>query len=100
MKEYIMHEIGLQEDDILYLFSDGHSDLSGKHKGKKIQCRIFRNILSDQAGKSAEKQRRSLEETYSRWKGVYSQSGNVPVPGVKGLNKRMALKREVVLYLI
>jgi serine phosphatase RsbU (regulator of sigma subunit) len=83
MKEFSVHEIGLLNGDMLYLFSDGFADQFGGQEGKKLHYKAFKKILLEHAGGSMEEQERGLEKTFSDWKGDHKQVDDVLVVGIR-----------------
>ena len=76
-------QIILQEDDVIYLFSDGYADQFGGPEGKKFKYRRFRHLLLTIHQYPMEEQQRLLEERINRWKGSAEQVDDILVIGFR-----------------
>ena len=76
-------QIILQEDDMIYLFSDGYADQFGGEDGKKFKYRRFRHLLLTIYQYTMGEQRRSLEERINQWKGNLEQVDDILVIGFR-----------------
>lgn len=76
-------QIVLQEDDVIYLFSDGYADQFGGPEGKKFKYRRFRHLLLTINQYPMEEQQRLLLERINRWKGGYEQVDDILVIGFR-----------------
>lgn len=76
-------QIILQEDDVIYLFSDGYADQFGGPEGKKFKYRRFRHLLLTIHQYPMEEQQRLLEERINRWKGNAEQVDDILVIGFR-----------------
>jgi serine phosphatase RsbU (regulator of sigma subunit) len=81
--EFTNHVIPLQEDDSMYIFTDGFVDQYGGKKRKKFKSRNFKKLLLSVQGESMENQRKLLEEAFDDWRGNSEQIDDVCVIGVK-----------------
>jgi serine phosphatase RsbU (regulator of sigma subunit)/CheY-like chemotaxis protein len=77
------HEITLEKDDLIYLFSDGYYDQLGGDKGYKIFSSNFRKYLLQIHQLSMSEQKRLLEEYHDNWRGKYEQVDDILVIGFK-----------------
>lgn len=59
----------LEENDVLYMFSDGYADQFGGPEGKKYKYRRFRHLLMTIHKLPMEEQHRKLEESINEWMG-------------------------------
>lgn len=80
----------VQENDQLYLFSDGYFDQFGgdtfqqRNKGgKKLKTKAFRDMLLDIRDQGMEQQGQTLEHNFIDWKGTLEQVDDVCVIGVR-----------------
>jgi len=64
------NSIQLEENDVVYLFSDGYADQFGGPEGKKFKYRRFRHLLMSIHHLPMEEQQLKLEENISEWMGV------------------------------
>ncbi|MDP4210949.1 MAG: two-component regulator propeller domain-containing protein [Bacteroidota bacterium] len=76
-------QIELQDDDVIYLFSDGYVDQFGGPEGKKFKYRRFRHLLLTIYQYPMEEQRHLLEDRINRWKGNLEQVDDILVIGLK-----------------
>jgi len=83
MDAFTTHEIQLEKDDMLYMFSDGFADQFGGPKGKKFKYKPFKRLLLDNANKSMIEQKEILNQAFEDWKGSLEQIDDVVVLGVK-----------------
>ena len=82
-KPFELHEIQLQKDDRLYLFSDGFADQFGEVSGKKLKYSRFREMILSLDGNTMEEQRQMLVVMLENWKGNLEQVDDICVIGVK-----------------
>ncbi|MCB0410287.1 MAG: SpoIIE family protein phosphatase [Flavobacteriales bacterium] len=80
---YTTHHIELQENDSLYIFSDGYVDQFGGEKGKKFKAKAFRELLLNIQDKSMEEQKQIIDDAFETWKGPIEQIDDVCVIGVR-----------------
>jgi serine phosphatase RsbU (regulator of sigma subunit) len=66
------HTVRLEEEDVIYLFSDGYADQFGGPEGKKFRYRRFRHLLMSIHKLPMQEQQARLEENIREWMG----SGN------------------------
>lgn len=83
VKEFETSTIQLQKDDVFYMFSDGYIDQFGGEKGKKLNKKGFRDLLSDMEYMSLDEQEGYLEYSFQNWKQHYEQVDDVLVMGIK-----------------
>jgi len=77
------HQIKLQKDDVLYMFSDGYSDQFGGPEGKKFKYRRFRHLLLTIHKIPMEKQQAILDASIEEWMGDQEQIDDIMVIGIK-----------------
>jgi serine phosphatase RsbU (regulator of sigma subunit)/tetratricopeptide (TPR) repeat protein len=82
-QEFELHELNLQPNDRIYLFTDGFADQFGGDEGKKIMTRRFRDWLNEIQQLSMEKQRDELQFRFERWKGTTEQVDDVLLIGIR-----------------
>jgi serine phosphatase RsbU (regulator of sigma subunit) len=80
------HSMPYQENDLLYIFTDGYPDQFGGPLGKKFKYRRFRHLLLTIHGMPMKKQRDFLEENIENWRGELEQVDDVLVIGIKITN--------------
>ena len=81
------HVIKLQNNDIIYLFTDGYSDQFGGPKEKKFKYIHFKKLLHDIKDMPMEKQKQTLFDTFTEWKEYRDQVDDILIMGFKYLHK-------------
>ncbi len=81
-KTYTNHVIKLEQNDYVYIFSDGYADQFGGPKGKKFMYKQFRDCLSGLVGKTMVKQKDYLNNTIEDWRGNLEQVDDILVIGM------------------
>jgi sigma-B regulation protein RsbU (phosphoserine phosphatase) len=82
-KKYTNHEIKLQKDDVIYIFSDGYADQFGGPKGRKFMYSNFKELLTKLAPLSVEEQQIKLDDEFEQWRGKEVQVDDILVIGIK-----------------
>ncbi len=82
-KEFSTHVITLQDQDTIYIFSDGYVDQYGGKKRKKFKTRHFKKLLLALQPESMETQKNRLENAFAEWRGSNEQIDDVCVLGVR-----------------
>lgn len=83
-KPFKKHEIDLEENDIIYTFTDGFADQFGGEQGKKFRYKALENILLENCKKPFSEQKNILSLTMDKWMGKnYDQLDDILVIGVK-----------------
>lgn len=77
------HKYNLEEDDIVYLFSDGFVDQFGGPEGKKYKYQPFRNLLLNISNLPMHSQKNELIKTFKHWKGNLAQLDDVLMFGFR-----------------
>lgn len=90
IKAFTTHEITLDKDDMVYLFTDGYQDQFGGEKerngkigGKKLKAAVFKNLLISVRNESIDKQKELINTYFEKWKGHLEQVDDVCVIGVR-----------------
>jgi serine phosphatase RsbU (regulator of sigma subunit)/streptogramin lyase len=82
-KSFTLKEILIEDNDVLYMTSDGYIDQFGGPKGKKFKSMNFEKMIKEIGGKSISEQAHTIEQTFYQWKGNYEQLDDVCVMSVK-----------------
>ena len=82
-KPFVNNEIQLQENDIIYIFSDGFIDQFGEENGRKFTSKKFKALLLSNAYKPMPEQQQILDREFENWRGNVKQIDDVLVVGVK-----------------
>jgi serine phosphatase RsbU (regulator of sigma subunit) len=73
----------LQQNDTLYIFTDGYADQFGGEKGKKLMSAKFREMLQSIQSIPMPEQESYLRRHFEKWKGAHEQVDDVLVIGVR-----------------
>jgi serine phosphatase RsbU (regulator of sigma subunit) len=76
-------EIQIQQDDILYLYTDGFADQFGGEKGKKFKHSELVKLLVSICSLPLQEQKEKLERSFNEWKNTLEQLDDVLVVGIK-----------------
>lgn len=82
-KPFTTHSIDLQNNDTIYLFTDGYSDQFGGPKGKKFKYLPFKELLQSIQTKPMAEQSKLLDAEIENWKGALEQVDDILVIGIK-----------------
>jgi serine phosphatase RsbU (regulator of sigma subunit) len=80
---FVNHNISLEPNDRLYLFTDGFADQMAENgQGRFMRKRLI-NLLCSFDGEAYINQRNRLDQEFESWKGNFDQIDDVLVMGVK-----------------
>jgi ligand-binding sensor domain-containing protein/serine phosphatase RsbU (regulator of sigma subunit) len=83
-RRFVNHEIQLEKDDQLFIFTDGFADQFGGPKGKKFNIRNFKKLLADTCTiEKMDDKRKFLLYEFNEWKNDLEQLDDVLVIGIK-----------------
>ncbi|MBN1250992.1 MAG: tetratricopeptide repeat protein [Bacteroidales bacterium] len=82
-KSFSNSTIQLQENDTIYLFSDGYADQFGGPKGGKYKYLNFKNLILSAQDKTMKEQKNILNQAFNDWKGDLKQLDDIIVIGMK-----------------
>lgn len=77
------HNIKLEKNDFICLFSDGYADQFGGPKGKKFMYRSFKSLLVENSQLPLTEQKNKLESSFFKWKNTHDQVDDVCVLGIR-----------------
>ncbi|MDF1548874.1 MAG: two-component regulator propeller domain-containing protein [Bacteroidales bacterium] len=75
--------VGLQDNDVIYLFSDGYIDQFGGDNGKKFLRKQFKDLIIEIHKKPLIEQKEILDKTLEEWMGEYEQVDDILIMGFK-----------------
>ncbi|OQX97280.1 MAG: hypothetical protein B6I24_09365 [Bacteroidetes bacterium 4572_128] len=81
-KPFENNEIKLQNNDKIYIFSDGYADQFGGKKNKKFMSKNFKKLVIKTANEPFEKQKEIMNETIEKWRGNNQQIDDILVMGL------------------
>lgn len=82
-QEYELHEFEVQQNDLIYLSSDGYADQFGGDKGKKMKVKKFKEKVMEIHKLPLDEQARELNQHFEDWRGDHEQIDDVCVFGLK-----------------
>ena len=82
-KPFTEHRIEIQNEDTIYIFTDGFADQFGGPKGKKYKYESFRKFLLSIQSYDLDTQKTMLEKEFEEWKGDLEQVDDVCIIGVR-----------------
>jgi serine phosphatase RsbU (regulator of sigma subunit) len=82
-KPFTNHELQLQKNDVVYLFSDGYPDQFGGPKGKKFKYKALKELILSISGEPMSRQRKKLIRVLKDWKGDLDQVDDIIIFGLR-----------------
>ncbi|MEO5569767.1 MAG: SpoIIE family protein phosphatase [Bacteroidia bacterium] len=82
-EKFKQHEIKLETNDCIYIFSDGYADQFGGEKGKKLMSKKFKELLLSIHDLSMPEQEKRLHNHFETWKTNNEQVDDVLVIGIR-----------------
>ena len=82
-KPFTTHEMRLEANDWIILFSDGYADQFGGPKNKKYKYATLRDFIQAHKAKSGPELKQDLKTEFENWKGNHEQTDDVCVMGIK-----------------
>jgi serine phosphatase RsbU (regulator of sigma subunit) len=83
MKPFSSHEIQLEVNDNLYIFTDGYADQFGGSKDKKFKTSAMKSMLLQLQDKTMYEQKQVMNQAFEEWKGDNEQIDDVCVIGLR-----------------
>jgi serine phosphatase RsbU (regulator of sigma subunit)/Tfp pilus assembly protein PilF len=80
---FTYNKVALEENDLIYTFSDGYADQFGGPKGKKFKYKQLSEFLLSVHSFPLDQQCAKLQKKFEDWKGLLQQVDDVCVIGVK-----------------
>jgi serine phosphatase RsbU (regulator of sigma subunit) len=82
-KLFSEHKITVNDNDTVYLFSDGLQDQFGGEDGKKFMIKRFRDLLNEIQNFSMKDQAKRIEKEISAWQKDYEQTDDMLLIGIR-----------------
>lgn len=82
-KPFTNHTFQLQENDRIYLYSDGFVDQFGGEEGQKLMTKRFKLKLEEIQGVGIHEQKDILDSYLDQWRGKYEQVDDILVMGIE-----------------
>lgn len=83
IKPFSSHKLTLNENAILYSYTDGYPDQFGGEKGKKFKYKTLNTLLVQNSHLQLMYQKDKLHEAFESWRGTHEQIDDVCVVGIK-----------------
>jgi sigma-B regulation protein RsbU (phosphoserine phosphatase) len=80
---FTRHEINLQKNDVIYVFTDGYADQFGGPKGKKFKYSNLQKILVENSNLAMTELHTKLKNEFEEWKADLEQIDDVCVIGIR-----------------
>lgn len=77
------HQIQIQNNDLIYMFSDGYHDQFGGENNTKLKATHFKNLLLSISHLPMNEQKDALNNFHNNWKGDEKQTDDLLVMGFK-----------------
>ncbi|TAJ13201.1 response regulator [Marinilabiliaceae bacterium JC017] len=82
-RSFTNHIIPIQNNDCLYLFTDGFADQFGGEMGKKLMQKGFKHLILQNHHLPMQEQKRIYTSFFENWKGTQEQVDDVLLIGVR-----------------
>ncbi len=82
-KNFTHHYLNVEKGSMVYLFTDGYADQKGGKIGKKFYSQSLRDILTEVAHLTIDKQKNALENAHLEWKKQHEQIDDILIIGVR-----------------
>ena len=80
---FTQQTLQIEDNDIIYVYSDGYADQFGGVQGKKIMTKKFKELLLSIHQLPMKEQEKTLDEYFESWRGRYEQVDDVLVAGIR-----------------
>jgi serine phosphatase RsbU (regulator of sigma subunit) len=80
---FTLHSMTLEEEDRIFIFSDGLSSQFGGEKGEKFKTKRFQNLLIQNSNSVMSDLCENLENTLNNWRGNTQQTDDILIIGLK-----------------
>jgi len=80
---FTTHNIELQKNDSIYIFSDGYQDQFGGEQGKKFKTSQMRELFLSVQNKTMNEQKKIISYKFDNWKENLEQVDDICIIGVK-----------------
>ncbi|MBS1646230.1 MAG: tetratricopeptide repeat protein [Bacteroidetes bacterium] len=82
-KPFSQQELVLNENDTLYLLTDGYADQFGGDNNKKFSSKALKKLMTENAHKTIEEQNRIFTQSFLSWRNNIEQTDDVTLLGVR-----------------
>ena len=77
------HAFKLEENDSIYIYSDGFADQFGGDKGKKFSSKKLKELLKSTSSKTTQEQYNIIDSTFNEWTKNEEQLDDICIIGIK-----------------
>lgn len=81
--EYKNFSFEIEENDCIYLFSDGYKDQFGGGDSRQLKSNNFKNLLLSVKDKPMEYQKQELVTFHQKWRGAEVQTDDILIVGLR-----------------
>jgi PAS domain S-box-containing protein len=81
--KYSAHELSIESNQTVYLFTDGYPDQFGGDRNKKLTFKKYLGLLNTISNQSLTEQNYILKDHLKEWIGEYPQTDDITVIGIK-----------------
>jgi serine phosphatase RsbU (regulator of sigma subunit) len=82
-KKFDEIKMNYEEDDMIYLFTDGYIDQFGGNDNKKFMIKRLRELLLEIHQLPVAEQKQKLDETITKWIGENEQTDDILIMGIR-----------------
>ena len=82
-KPFATNKIQLQDNDVIYIYSDGFQDQIGGKNLRKFSSKRFKELLLQIYTLTMPEQNKILENTLKKWRGKFDQVDDITVIGIR-----------------
>ena len=82
-RTFTNHEVVLEQDDCIYLSTDGYADQLGGPKRKSFKAKYLKELLLNNHHLEMQEQHRILESTMEEWRGELEQIDDMLLLGIR-----------------
>lgn len=83
LKPFTPHEITLESNDLIYIFTDGYSDQFGGSDNKKFKASRMKELLLSICHLPMPEQEKAIISCFENWKGKSEQVDDICIVGVR-----------------
>lgn len=83
MESFELQTLALEQDDCIYMFTDGYADQFGGEDGKKFMKKPLKRLLQEISNNEFSDQKSILKNNLDKWMKDYEQVDDISVLGLK-----------------
>ncbi|MBA3683447.1 MAG: tetratricopeptide repeat protein [Bacteroidetes bacterium] len=82
-KPFTSHKIKLEQNDCIYIFTDGYQDQFGGESAKKFKVSKFKELILSVSASNMEEQQKRIDNAFHDWKGELEQVDDICIIGIR-----------------